>query len=136
MPSLPRGLYELLLTESLAEELKTPGLAGDVELAELLQAEAADRIALHIASVIERAVENLPEKERVTLGAAIARRLIEQVAHETDTEALRTERPVEPARLLRAIRGPRPDGSVDELEAPLIPLLDTTLLTNAPGEPR
>jgi superfamily II DNA or RNA helicase len=136
MPSLPRGLFELLLTESLAEELSVPGLGGDPELAELRQAEAADRIALHIASVVERAVENLPEKERVPLGAAIARRLIEQVARDTDTEALRAERPVEPAQLLRAIRGRRPDGSQDEIEAPLIPLLDTTLLTNAPGEPR
>lgn len=43
--------------------------------------------------------------------------------------------PVAPARVLRAVLERRPDGSPRALAAPLIPLLDTTLLTNAPGEP-
>ncbi|NUO62607.1 MAG: DUF3427 domain-containing protein [Gemmatimonadaceae bacterium] len=136
MPPRPRGLYELLLTESLAEQLAQPGLPGDPAIADLRNAEAADRIALHIASVVERAVETFPLEERANLGTAIARRLVDQIAQEPKTEALGAERPVDPARILRAIRGRKPDGSVDELEAPLIPLLDTTLLTNAPGEPR
>lgn len=42
---------------------------------------------------------------------------------------------VEPASVLNAILRRRPDGKPEELEAPVIPLLDTTLLTNAPGEP-
>ena len=37
--------------------------------------------------------------------------------------------------MLHAVLGRRPDGSVDSIAEPLIPLLDTTLLTNAPGEP-
>jgi hypothetical protein len=32
--------------------------------------------------------------------------------------------------------GRLPDGRPDDIAAPMIPLLDTTLLTNAPGEPR
>ena len=43
--------------------------------------------------------------------------------------------PVDPASVLHAVLRRRPDGSPAELEGPLIPLLDTTLLTNAPGEP-
>ncbi|MFL5561261.1 MAG: DUF3427 domain-containing protein [Gemmatimonadaceae bacterium] len=136
MPPLPRGLYELLLTETLANQLAAPGLSGDPSQASLREAEAADRIALHVASVVERAIDAFPEKERVTLGSAIARRLIEQIARESNGEAFIGERPVDPAQILRAIRGHRPDGTIDEIEAPLIPLLDTTLLTNAPGEPR
>lgn len=136
MPPLSRGLYELLLTEALASHLGRPGLPGDPSLATLRDAEAADRIALHIASVVERAIETFPEKERVTLGTAIARRIVDQLAQAAKSEALALERQVDPAQILRAIRGRRPDGSVDEIEAPLIPLLDTTLLTNAPGEPR
>src|SRR5581483_11476905 len=46
------------------------------------------------------------------------------------------EAPTESSEVLRAVLGLRPDGSLDELTEPLIPLLDTTLLTNAPGEPR
>lgn len=38
--------------------------------------------------------------------------------------------------MLRSILGKLPDGSTETLSEPLIPLLDTTLLTNAPGEPR
>ena len=38
--------------------------------------------------------------------------------------------------MLRAVRGLLPDGTPETIAAPLIPLLDTTLLTNAPGEPR
>jgi len=38
--------------------------------------------------------------------------------------------------VLRAVLGRTPDGRVETMPEPLIPLLDTTLLTNAPGEPR
>ena len=78
MPPLPRGLYELLLTDSLAENLTRSGLSGEPHVDALREAEAADRIALHIASVVERAVDAFPEKERLTLGTAIARRLIKR----------------------------------------------------------
>ena len=36
---------------------------------------------------------------------------------------------------LTAVVRQRPDGSLPPLELPLTPLLDTTVLTNAPGEP-
>jgi superfamily II DNA or RNA helicase len=38
--------------------------------------------------------------------------------------------------VLRLVAGRQPDGLAETIPAPLIPLLDTTLLTNAPGEPR
>jgi superfamily II DNA or RNA helicase len=38
--------------------------------------------------------------------------------------------------VLRAIRQKLPNGQLELIPKPLIPLLDTTLLTNAPGEPR
>ena len=44
--------------------------------------------------------------------------------------------PIEPGTVLRAVLGRTPDGRVEAMPEPLIPLLDTTLLTNAPGEPR
>ena len=34
------------------------------------------------------------------------------------------------------MQGLLPDGSPESIPVPLIPLLDTTLLTNSPGEPR
>jgi superfamily II DNA or RNA helicase/HKD family nuclease len=45
------------------------------------------------------------------------------------------EAPCQPGEVLHAIGERKPDGSVHTVGRPLIPLLDTTLLTNAPGEP-
>jgi hypothetical protein len=49
MPSLAQGLYELLVTQLLEEQLRHPQLQGTPDVDELRNAEAADRIALHVA---------------------------------------------------------------------------------------
>lgn len=136
MSPLPRGLYEVLVTELLDERLGRPGLDGEPHCEELRRAEVSDRIALHLSSIVERAIESLPERERVAVGLQLARRLVEQIAVDAKAEELEVERPVIPGRVLHAIRGHLPDGRPHVVDAPLIPLLDTTLLTNAPGEPR
>jgi hypothetical protein len=46
-----------------------------------------------------------------------------------------TAAPIDPAAVLHAILLRRSDGEAAEIDEPLIPLLDTTLLTNAPGDP-
>ncbi len=131
-----RGLYEALVTEALEAQLN--GLSGQLEVTRsgLHEAEAADRIALHLSRIVERAVASLDRKNRVAVGTALARQLVEVVVGTTDAKALFAERPVEAGTVLRSILGRLPDGSAEQLTAPLIPLLDTTLLTNAPGEPR
>ncbi len=134
MPSLPRGLYEVLLTQLLAEQLRETPPSENAELDDLRNAEAADRVALHLAKVVEAAIETAPEDERAVAAAQLAGRLVDLVASEV--KGLAEMRLVEPARMLRAIRKQLPDGSYERVEKPLIPLLDTTLLTNAPGEPR
>ena len=131
-----RGLHETLITEALSAQLE--GLTDRLEARHsgLHEAEAADRIALHLAQVLERAIGAVDRKERVAVGTALARRLIDAVVAATSADALEGERPVEPAHVLRSILGRGPDGRAEALPEPLIPLLDTTLLTNAPGEPR
>lgn len=136
MPQIPRGLYERILTELLAERVSGDDLEGEPALVPLRPAEAADRLAMHVASILERALDALPEGERVPVGVGIARRLIEQLAADAHAKGLTVERPAFPPQVLRAIHSRLPDGRVAELDTPLIPLLDTTLLTNAPGEPR
>jgi superfamily II DNA or RNA helicase/HKD family nuclease len=127
----PPGLHETLITEALEASLA----AVDQELVRregLRDAEAPDRIALHVARVVERAIAALGEEERVRAGIAVARRLVEVLAQ----DELLPERPAMSGDVLRAVLGRRPDGRVEAVEPPLIPLLDTALLTNAPGEPR
>lgn len=130
MPQLRPGLYETLLTE-----LNAAGLNPSAELRELLNAEAPDRIALHVAVVLERAIQALPERERAAAGVQIAQRLIDQAAAASASTELLQDRPISPATVLHAIPYLLPDGRPAPLESPLIPLLDTTLLTNSPGEP-
>ncbi|MCU0617665.1 MAG: DUF3427 domain-containing protein [Gemmatimonadaceae bacterium] len=135
MTTLPRGLYDLLVSELLGEQLTTLDVSRDAQSELLRSAEVADRLALHVARVIERAVEALPESRRLSEGTALARRLVDELSHALNDDAWQADRPIAPARRLRAVRDRRPDGTPDEIAEPLIPLLDTTLLTNAPGEP-
>ncbi len=136
MGAYERGLYEELISEALERELSN--LPGDLVplRAALRGAEAGDRLALFLARIVERAVDDLAEKYRVKRGLALARALVTTLANELGREDIRQEAPVEEEPILRAILMRQPDGSPESIEAPLIPLLDTTLLTNAPGEPR
>ena len=126
------GLYESLITEALAARIS----GSSVSRAPLHEAEAADRLSLHVAGVLERAIASLSPTDRVAVGAALAATLVDQIVAATAAEALGAERPVAPAEMLRSVLALLPDGRPETIGAPLIPLLDTTLLTNAPGEPR
>ena len=133
---LTRGLYELLSTEALAEQLTAlePHLHPD--LSALRPAEAADRIAQHVARLIQRALETVSDKDRVATGIAVARTLVATLGVQLPNAEVDPDAPEVRGRVLRAIGRRQQDGSLESLVEPLIPLLDTALLTNAPGEPR
>jgi superfamily II DNA or RNA helicase len=136
MPSLAQGLYELLVTQLLKEKLRDPQLLGTPDVDELHSADAADRIALHVAKVVETAIEDVPAENRSVEGVKLARLLIELIAQHVGAGQLSAMQLADPATVLRSIRRQLPDGRPQDIPRPLIPLLDTTLLTNAPGEPR
>jgi superfamily II DNA or RNA helicase/HKD family nuclease len=128
----PRGLYELLLTKALAELLTQLTDRLEPVSEPLRSAEAADRIALHMRRVMQKALEDVPEADRVKVGVDLVDRLLQQIAiNQPDLLAEGFS-----GSVLRAIAGRLPDGSHEVIPHPLIPLLDTALLTNAPGEPR
>jgi hypothetical protein len=127
------GLYESLVTEGLQAQLDELSGRLSSEQRALRSAEAPDRIAWHLSRQIERALADVADDKRVQVGLTVARALLDRLGElvEVDPTAL----PVEPATVLHVILGQRPDGSAEVITEPLIPLLDTTLLTNAPGEP-
>lgn len=131
-----RGLYEVLITRALAERLRDLDARLEPSTGALRAAEAADRIALHLARVVERAIAAVPDHERVAIGARLAQGLVEQIDQTIEDAGALPEALEDPAKVLHAILARRPDGTPEEIPEPLIPLLDTTLLTNAPGEPR
>jgi superfamily II DNA or RNA helicase len=130
------GLYEQLISEALEEELARLPAPLVPERSALRSAEAGDRLALYLARLVERSVGDLGEEERVPRGIALARALVSTLASELGEATVLREAPVREEPVLTAIRARRPDGSLEAIEPPMIPLLDTTLLTNAPGEPR
>ena len=131
-----RGLYELLITEAIEAQLHELGGSLEAVREALRAAEAADRIALHIGRVVQRAIEAIGEDGRSARGTELARQIVELIRTSSSGSGLDQERPIPQGEILRSIVGRLPDGSQESIEHPLIPLLDTTLLTNAPGEPR
>lgn len=127
------GLYEQLLTEALRSELDSLDSRFATRSRALHTAEAADRIALHLSRRIRRTLDSVRDGDRVRVGVEVARDLIARLAGIVETEL--AEAPVEPGTVLDAVVTRRPDGTPVAIDKPLIPLLDTTLLTNAPGEP-
>jgi superfamily II DNA or RNA helicase/HKD family nuclease len=131
------GLYEVLLTPRVQEMLDA--LAADryeVGLAALRDAESADRMSRHVASLVSRAIESLPEAGRAEAATALAIDLL--MTLNTLTQArldLTPDLPLGKGEVLREILRRQPDGSSAAVPRPLTPLLDTTILTNAPGEP-
>jgi superfamily II DNA or RNA helicase len=132
---LARGLYEVVVTQALEARLANV----DDELIRrqsLRSAEAADRIAQLLARQVERALDAVPEADRVAIGVEVAQHLLESLGARLPKTEPALESPLPPGEILSAIGEHRPDGTVHTAGQPLIPLLDTTLLTNAPGEPR
>lgn len=129
--SLERGLYEQLITTSLEHRLEMVG-EGLVRRAPLRPAEAGDRLALHLGRILARVIDDADEKTRVSEGIALVRKLLDAMENELTVG----QDPIAHETILEAILEKDPSGVPVAIESPLIPLLDTTLLTNARGEPR
>jgi superfamily II DNA or RNA helicase/HKD family nuclease len=127
------GLYESLVTEGLKAQLEALADELPAEQRGLRSAEAADRIAWHLSRQIDGALSDVPDEDRVEVGLRVARALLDRLGDLVHVDPATV--PVDPATVLHAIHRKRPDGSPQPIEEPLIPLLDTTLLTSAPGEP-
>jgi HKD family nuclease len=127
------GLYELIITEALRAQLDELADRLPVDERPLDGGDAADRIAWHVSRQVERALLDVSDEERVRVGVTVARALLDRLGELTQPDP--AVRPIEPAAVLRAVRRRNPDGSPAPMAVPLIPLLDTTLLTHASGEP-
>ena len=114
MPRHDRGLYEVLITEALAASLRELGERLEARSSELRTAEAADRIALHLSRVVQRAIASLDDDERVASSIALARKLIQQIEAAIDGSGAAREAPIAPGRVLRAISARLPDGICGE----------------------
>jgi len=132
---LGRGLYESLITQALEKELSNLEEGLVPNRGELRPAEAGDRLALHLFRLIESAISSVDDRQRVERGLDLAGQLVNKLAGFIDDRSFNDEAPVLGSSVLHAMLFRNPDGTPETIASPLIPLLDTTLLTNAPGEP-
>lgn len=135
MTELQRGLYEQLVTNALEAELKELDSKHKAVRSRLHGEEAADRIALHLGTLVRRVISGLDTKQRTDVGLELARQIV-GLLNGVGKGADVTDAPSPAGDMLQAIAALRLDGTPEHLPLPATPLLDTTLLTNAPGEPR
>ena len=131
------GIYEALITARLQDVLESiPRSQLEPELVNLSNAEAADRVSRHVAQLVSQAIETYPDDERAAAAVQIVEALVRSLQFLLDGKIdLLPDLIVEPAQVLESLLRRRPDGNPEPVERPLTPLLDTTVLTNAPGEP-
>ena len=129
------GLFESIITEELAKGLEELSADYNVRTRKIDGAELADRMALHVGRLVVRAIQSQPESIRSELGVHLARSIVDTINELPSKDEFSGDRPQFPPELLTGVFGFQPDGSIATKANPKIPLLDTTLLTNAPGEP-
>jgi superfamily II DNA or RNA helicase/HKD family nuclease len=133
--NLTSGVYEVLVTE-LLHSLLVQLDPSIVSTSKLNSVEAADRIALHVERVVRRTIASVRDTNRVEFGIRVARRLVGELMMDAEGVISADDLPAESGEVLRAILARGIDDMPKAIAAPATPLLDTTLLTNAPGEPR
>lgn len=136
MSTLQWGLYEKLVDTVLETRLQHVADGLDAELDTLRPEEAADRLALHLSHLFRRAVASIDSKQRLALGVELAQKIIDLLSDSPHSGVDAGDRLLDNGKMLRAVLSRLPDGNSEAISLPATPLLDTTLLTNAPGEPR
>lgn len=132
-----QGLYESLITESLNQELAA--LDKDrlaIKKRKLHPAETSDRLALHLGKVVMSALSSVHDNDRVDIGVKLAQDLINCIDRAIAKAEVQGYQVLDTKEILTSILQLNLDGSYPKITEPLTPLLDTTLLTNARGEPR
>ena len=129
------GIREALVTARLTRALEASDQSLIPEITALGEGEASDRISRHVARLLARVIDGSPDSQRVEVGIRLARQMLSHLSNVAQQPDLEDDSPGEPGEILAALLRRQPDGSAEMIERPLTPLLDTTVFTNAPGEP-
>ena len=132
---LPEGLYEALVTRGLAEKLAEVD-PRVIDRRRIHRAEVPDRFALHLARAIEKSLQAVSDTDRVSVGLDVLESVLDVLAGLSTSDVVELERLAADPAVLTSVSSVLPDGTRRPIVSPLISLLDTTLLTNAPNEPR
>ena len=135
MSKLPDGLYDLLITQAIQQEIARFGQHRRADVEPLEPADSHLLLARHIAAVVRNALRGIPEDERVARQTQITNELLQAMATALPREVANDDYVAAPPRRLAAVypihalKSRRP-------AAPEIPLGQSDLLVNARDEPR
>ena len=138
---LPAGLYDSLITNALAQDLRDSDSSEYETLKGGLDAgDSHEAFVRHFRGVLQRALKDLPEERKVDRQAALYNRLIDVIDAELGASRNATERAdnlTNPTETLLALvrRAASLPGISSIPERPAIPLSVSDLLINARGEP-
>ncbi len=134
--TIPRGLYETLVTDSLAKALRDPGLDGcSADVNDLDPGDSHLVFLRHLREALRRVLTAYPTDDRLRRQAEIANRVIELLGDEPGADPTGDRIPFPPKQLLAFLDKVAGLGSTDGPERPAIPLATSDLLINARGEP-
>ena len=133
---LPPGLYDTLLDENLRGQLEmvvTRRLIPEIGAVDL--AEIPDRVGEIVGIWAKHILATHPSRDRVEVASKLARALL-TVLRDLYPDLSQAELTIgREINRLTAIEPRGPDGKPIPIARPRIPLRDTVLLTNAPGQP-
>ncbi|HYC91174.1 MAG TPA: hypothetical protein VEO54_18285 [Thermoanaerobaculia bacterium] len=135
MTKLPDGLYDLLVTQAIQQELAQLGPHRRADVEPLEPADSHLLLARHLAAIARTALRGLPEEERVARQTQLTNELLQAIAASLPKEVAVEDYVAEPPHRLAAVY------PIDALKsrrpaAPAIPLSQSDLLVNARDEPR
>ena len=131
--ALPEGIYESLISRRLAGRLASVP-QNQIQRTKLDPVDAPDRIALHLAKQIERFLGEFEGDERLRQAQVLVESVLGGLGSRNQ-DSFNGEVLEDPVALLSQVMRRRFDGSFGTFDQPLVPLLDSTLLTNSRGEP-
>jgi hypothetical protein len=134
---LPFGLYERLVTAGLkARLLRFDSDSARIVKKELEPAEAHATLARHIANLVARTLNALPQEDRAAAQSELTNQIVSLLVGNPANGATQDDLVEIPPEELRAIQpiGQTPSANRDVV-APLVALSSSDLLVNARGEP-
>mgnify|MGYP003345575635 FL=1 len=113
MSGLPRGLHESIITDRLATQIGRERQSQvKITAQALTDADAPERLASHVESVVRRAISDFNLEGRAALGTRLVREVVDLVQRYAGAQissgfaSVETgigDAPVEPPRLLREV---------------------------------
>lgn len=135
MTKLPDGLYDLLVTQAIEQELAKLGTDRRADVEPVEPSDSHLLLARYVAGIVREALRGVPEEERAERQAQICNEVLRVVASTLPDEVNAADYIKSPPQRLAALyrfdslRNLRPP-------SPEIPLSQSDLLVNARGEPR